>query len=145
MKNYLFILMVIILSGCSHSSTDSSYCRAISSNVPTRELVVRDVYIYGTLDHGTILISPSCLHPVFRFYSFQDSISPKDGASYRIRRFNESVYNSPSRASGMFEINGVFNIYPETELVELYDINGFREVDEREAQSIINLLRQGRK
>ncbi|MGH8039151.1 MAG: hypothetical protein ACREPD_15535 [Stenotrophomonas sp.] len=123
----------------------SSYCQAITFASSTPALSVREVYVYGTMQHGSILISPSCVRPVFTFYSFQDSVSPASGAADRIRKFNQSVYNSPARASGLFKIDAVLNIYPDSRLVELYDINDFREVDDAETRQIIGMLRKSRR
>lgn len=145
MKHSLLALTIITLAGCSRPQVESPYCRAISAGTPTRALAVRGIYIYGTLEHGTIVISPQCLQPVFNFYSFQDSISAKEGAMSRIRTFNEAVYNSPAKTSGVFEIDGVLNVDPASRLVELYDITDFREVDEAEGRSLIHSLRQSRK
>lgn len=145
MKKRSLVLFVLMgLASCSRSSLESPYCKAISSNAPTLGLSVSDVYVYGTAEHGTMIFSMSCIRPVYRFYSFQES-TLQNGAAERIFEFNRTVYGSPSRASGMFKIDAVLNIYPKSRLVELYDIKAFREISNDEAGGIIDLLRRSRK
>ncbi|MEA5667136.1 hypothetical protein VA603_06250 [Stenotrophomonas sp. MH1] len=144
MNKFAVAFVGFLLTSCSNSPMENPYCRAVLSSAPTRELPVRDVYIYGTLEHGTILINPSCIQPVFNFYSFHESISPADGAAGRIREFNKKVYDQPAAASGLFKISGTLNVYPESRLIELYDLYKFKEVDEAEAKFVIGRLRQSR-
>lgn len=144
MNKFAIAFVGLLLTSCSSSPIEDPYCRAVLSSVPTRELPVRDVYIYGTLEHGTILINPSCMQPVFNFYSFQGAISPADGAVGRIREFNKRVYDQPAAASGLFKISGTLDVHPESRLVELNDVYEFNEVDEAEARLVIGRLRQSR-
>lgn len=144
MNKRVLVLVPLLLAGCSKTPVATSYCRAISSAEPSRELAVSDVYVYGTLEHGSVFISPSCIRPLYTFYSFQDAVSPAVGAVDRIKEFNKSVYNSPGRASGLFRLKAVVNVYPDSKLVELYDIVEFKEVEVDEAQPIFELLRESR-
>lgn len=143
-KRSLLFFIFMGLVGCSRSSLESPYCKAISSNAPTLGLSVSDIYVYGTAEHGAMIVSMSCIHPVYRFYSFQES-TLENGVAGRILDFNRTVYGSPSRASGMFKMDAVLNIYTKSRLVELYDIKAFREVSNDEAEGVIDLLRRNRK
>jgi len=143
-KKSLLLFVFMGLVGCSRSPLESPYCKAISSDAPALRLSVSDIYVYGTAEHGTMIVSISCIHPVYKFYSFQEPVL-KNGAAGRILDFNRAVYGSPSRASGMFKIDAVLNIYPKSRLVELYDIREFREVSNDEADAVIDLLRRSRK
>lgn len=137
MRACAVMLVSIALLGCSQKAAVTPYCAAVASPTPTRALAVRDVYVYGTLYHGSLLISPACIRPVYSFYSFQDAVSDEPGARDRIRHFNQVVYNAPAVASGMFRIEGLVSVNPDTKVAELYDISAFREVDEEEARSVL--------
>lgn len=144
MKQLALMLFAALATGCANSPAATSYCDATSSRQPTRELAVRDVYVYGTREHGSMLISPLCIRPLYNFYSFQESVSSAAGAADRIRLFNRAVYNSPAKASGLFKLRGVVNVHPESTKVELYDVLEFHEVDEGEARPIIQMVRRTR-
>lgn len=147
MKNifsFFVAYVCVIFSGCSASSSNDSYCNAILSSSPVLKVPVQDVYIYGNLHHGTILIAPQCVQPVFRLSSFQDE-PPTGDSGDRLRHFNQSVYNLPIKGSGVFAINGLVNVYPGENLAILVDVSEFRELDESEGQSIIRILRESRK
>lgn len=102
------------------------------------------MYVYGTLEHGTLIINTSCVQPLFTFYSFQEATSDTKEADDRARNFTKIVYNSPARASGLFKIEGVLNVYPESRLVELHDVGAFSEVEVSEASKVIDLIREGK-
>ncbi|MEN5209718.1 hypothetical protein ABE493_16575 [Stenotrophomonas terrae] len=141
----LFIACIFIfLSACSAGSPDDSYCRAVLSSSPVREVSVSNIYVYGNLHHGTILIAPSCVQPVFRISSFQDEPS-EGGRGDRIRHFNQVVYNTPIKGSGVFAIKGLLDVYPGENFSVLVDVTEFRELGEEEGRLVIRTLRESRR
>lgn len=136
--------ILIFFSACSEGSPDDSYCRAVLSSSPVHEVSVSDIYVYGNLHHGSILIAPSCVQPVFRMSSFQDK--PSGGSrGARIRHFNQVVYGAPLKGSGVFAITGLLDVYPDENLAVLVDVTEFRELGEDEGRLVIRTLRESRR
>lgn len=141
MKNrFIIVLGSIVISASCSRGTDSAYCNSIASSASTNHVKVTRLYVYGTLQHGTIIISPECPRPVFNFGSIQIPKPGRDAAGKRIQEFNTTVYFRPGSKSGMFEFNGVVDVLPSEQLVSLVDVVDYHEVDEVESRQILDAV-----
>lgn len=136
----LIACTLISCLGCAQPQESSEYCLALSSSVATRNVPVKGLHVYGTLEHGSVALDGHCIAPAFKFSSMQARTVPAAVAGERIREFNQAVYGRPAKMSGMFAFDGTVNVLPDSRLVELVRIDSFHEVDEIERKRILDLL-----
>ncbi|WP_299340962.1 hypothetical protein [uncultured Pseudoxanthomonas sp.] len=142
MKSTLVTLISLAVLCCSCSSDEEAgdYCRSLLSGMPTSRVSVHDLYVYGTLHHGSVAVSADCPGSPFVFSSLQTSPVGEDEGGARVSAFNAVVFNTPVTKSGMFRLDGVVDVLPDQKLIRLVDVSNFREVEEVESRKVLDSL-----
>ena len=139
-----FISMAVFCCSCSSDKATGDYCGSLASKTPTSGVLVRDLYIYGTLHHGSIAVSGDCPSSPFNFSSLQTPPVGEDEVGARVQAFNVAVFNTPIAKSGMFKLDGVVDVLPDEKLIRLVDVSSFREIEDAESRKVLDSLNRRR-
>ena len=145
MNKYLLVALAgFLYASCAAPKQSNMYCSAAESDVSVKNIAVHNLYAMGTLEHGSKVIDPACPALLFEFSSLQNQASGRDEKYKRVMTFNAARFGSPMTKSGMFELDGQVDVYPDDKLVRLVDVSRFREIEMTEKRQILDRLRSQR-
>lgn len=136
------MMLVITCVSCDGSTSEGSpYCFAVTSSQKDALIQVKELYLFGGREHGTVAVDRQCPAQVMKVLSYDkySRISDQE-AKNRVRQFHEKSYFTPSLKSGIFKIDGLVYFDKERDQVQVLDVLNYGEVERSEGDHLMSLI-----